>query len=146
MYQQTIQTDDAFCLTVLAPVCHQDDYDDLCSDFARVCQQQIAARDAIRTCEQDITAEMELLERSKGAERDLHAKKQQEATQQLNAARAQLEKLNAERSRIEKLLEKSAVVGASKPQPESPAAAGGATSSGKPKSDKSGRKSEKLKK
>lgn len=124
---------------LLTPVCHQDDYDDLCSDFARVCQQQISARDAIRTHEQDVTLEMELTERGKGAERDLHAKKQQEATQQLNAAKANLEKLNAERSRIEKLLEKSALVGASKPQTERPAVSGGVAGD-KPKANKPGRK------
>ena len=88
------------------PFIFQDTYDDLCSDFARICQQQIAAKDAVRTYEQDLTAEMELVERSKGSEKDAHAKKQAEATELLAKARSELEKVNAERSRIEKLLEK----------------------------------------
>jgi hypothetical protein len=131
----------------------QDDYDELCRDFAHVCQQQIAARDAVRSFEQDLTSEMELLERSKGGERDLHAGKQQEATQKLAVAKAELEKVTAERQRVEKLLEKAAVVGASQPAPEAPKPAKSKEASKPvpapketPKAEKSGRKGGEAKK
>ena len=86
---------------------------------------------------------MELAERSKGSEKEVHAKKQQEASQQLQAAKTQLEKLNTERSRIEKLIEKSTVTGASQSQAEDPAAA---PASDKKKADKPTRKGGKSKK
>lgn len=124
----------------------QDEYDDLCQDFARICQQQVAARDTIRQLEQDVTFEMELVERSKGSEREMHARQQQEVTQQLNAARESMQKLMSERARIEKLLEKSVVSSVAKPEQPAQESAAKPSQSGKVSSQASGRKTGKSKK
>lgn len=52
-----------------------------------------------------MTLETELAEQAKGSKKEQHIKQKKDVTDQLNRAKAMLEKLNLERARIQNLLD-----------------------------------------
>ena len=78
--------------------------DELSADFARVNQQLIQQQDKIKTLEEEVSTELELLESSKGKTQGTHKEKLTTAQAQLAKEQGECSRLVMYKDRILKLL------------------------------------------